>query len=114
MDVTTEKNSKSDFWRHPGGKLLKEGPQALSEEELLSIIIGSGIPGRSAEAIAVDIIQKYGSLSGLMGLPLEKLLDIRGLGDVRIIRIAAAFEIARRFTRQAITLNEKDKHNSKS
>jgi DNA repair protein RadC len=103
----------SDFWRHPGGKLLKEGPQALSDEELLSIIIGSGIPGRSAEAIAEDIIQRYGSLSGLMGLPLEKLLDIRGLGDVRIIRIAAAFEIARRLIQKASLQHEETKQASK-
>jgi DNA repair protein RadC len=48
-----------------------------------------------------------------MGLPLEKLLDIRGLGDVRIIRIAAAFEIARRLIQKASLQHEETKQASK-
>ncbi len=86
----------SRFWRHPGGKLRDLGPESLTDAELLAILIGSGNQGRSAEEIAGEIVHRFGSLDGLLNQPVEKLLQIKGLGDVRVIRIVAAFEIARR------------------
>jgi DNA repair protein RadC len=83
-------------WNHPGGKLREQGAAALTESELLAILISTGVPGRSAEQIAADILGEYGSLEGLAGRPLEELLRFKGLSDVKIIRIAAALEIARR------------------
>jgi DNA repair protein RadC len=84
-------------WKHPGGKLRERGAEALSEAELLAILISTGIPGRSAEVIANDVLREYGSLKKLSGRPVEELLRFKGLSDVKIIRIAAAMEIARRF-----------------
>jgi len=83
-------------WNHPGGKLRELGAAPLSDAELLAILIGTGIPGRSAEQIAADVLAEYGSLRNLSGRPLEELLRFKGLSDVKIIRIAAALEIARR------------------
>ncbi len=83
-------------WSHPGGKLREKGAQSLTEEELLAILISSGIKGKPAGKIAEDILVRFGSLEKLSNQPLEKLLNIKGLSDVKIIRIAAAFEIARR------------------
>jgi DNA repair protein RadC len=71
----------------------------LTEKELLAILISPGIRGRPAEAIAADILQCFGSLRGLANQPLEKLLEIKGLADVKIIRLAAALEIALRLSR---------------
>ena len=88
---------KRQRWKHPGGKLREQGADALSESELLSILISTGIPGKSAEEIAEEVLSKYGSFRGLAGRPLEELLEFKGLSDVKIIRIAAAMEIARRF-----------------
>jgi DNA repair protein RadC len=83
-------------WQHPGGKLRELGAQTLTDADLLSILIAPGIKGKPAEKIAQEILQKFGGFKGMANQPLEKLLDIKGLGDTRIIRIAAAFEIARR------------------
>ena len=83
-------------WTHPGGKLREKGAAALSEVELLSILISTGVPGRSAEQIAGEILDEFGSLQGLAGRPLQDFLRFKGLSDVKIIRIAAALEIARR------------------
>ena len=83
-------------WEHAGGKLAELGPQALTEAELLSILVAPGTPGNSAEKIAENILKKFGSLEGLGGLPLERLYEIKGMGDTKIIRLAAALEIARR------------------
>jgi len=87
-------------WKHPGGKLRERGAASLSEQELLSIIISPGIKGRPAELIAAEVLQKFGSLEGLANQPLERLLTIKGLSDVKITRIAAAFELARRLAKQ--------------
>jgi len=86
-------------WRHPGGKLRELGPASLTEKELLAILISPGIRGHSAEAIAADILERFGSLKGLANQPLEKLLEIKGLADVKIIRLAAALELALRLSR---------------
>lgn len=72
------------------------GPEILSDSELLAVIISSGIPGKSAEKIAEDIIGRFGSFRGIAGQPYEKFEEIGGLGRVKIHRLAAAFEIATR------------------
>lgn len=72
------------------------GPKSLEDAELLAILISTGMRGRSAESIARDVLDHFGSLAGLANQPLERLLAFKGLGDVKILRIAAAFEIARR------------------
>ena len=89
-------NSSSQKWRHPGGKLRELGPESLSDPELLAILISSGIKGKPAEKIAEEILANFGSLKGMANQPLHKFLEIKGLGHVKTIRIAAAFEIARR------------------
>jgi len=88
------------IWTHPGGKLREEGASALSEKELLAIVISTGVVGRSAEEIANDVLDEFGSLKGLAGRPLEELLRFKGLSDVKIIRIAAALEIGRRLSQR--------------
>ena len=87
-------------WNRPGGKLREEGPQSLNDSELLSILISSGIKGKPAQKIADEILEKFGSLEGLANQPLEDLLKIKGLSDVKIIRIAAAYELAIRLAKQ--------------
>jgi DNA repair protein RadC len=89
-------NSKLPIWQHPGGKLRELGAETLSDAELLSILIAPGISGKPAEKVAEEILQRFGGFKGMANQPLEKLLDVKGLGDTKIIRIAAAFEIARR------------------
>jgi DNA repair protein RadC len=83
-------------WKHPGGKLRELGSANLTDKELLAILISTGIKGKPAEKIAEEILEKFGSIEGLANQPLEKLLETKGLSDVKIIRIAAAFEIALR------------------
>lgn len=88
-------DSLKDF-EHAGGKLAELGPEALTDAELLSILVSPGTPGNPAETIAANILQKYGSIERLAGRPLEELYEIKGMGDVKIIRLAAALELARR------------------
>ena len=99
-------NNKPQKWRHPGGKLRELGAEALTDAELLSILIAPGIKDKPAEEIAEEILQKFGGFKGMANQPLEKLLDIKGLGDTKIIRIAAAFEIARRVVNEVLKEHE--------
>ena len=111
MKKRIERQSKEDsevhHWRHPGDKFLERGADKLSDAELLSILISTGIKGKSAEKIAEEILAKFGSFKGMANQPLKKFLEIRGIGDVKIIRIAAAFEIARRIVNQVLKEYEK-------
>jgi DNA repair protein RadC len=83
-------------WRHPGGKLRELGPESLTEAELLAILISSGIKDKPAETIADEILSKFGSFKGMANQGYRNFLAIKGLGQVKAIRIAAALEIARR------------------
>jgi len=87
-------------WSHPGGKLRELGPDQVDDNELLAILISSGIKGKPALTIADELLEEYGSIEGLANQPLEKLLTIKGLSDVKIIRIAAALELARRLNKK--------------
>jgi DNA repair protein RadC len=96
MQKLISNNATNKKCTHPGGKLRELGADKLSDDELLAVIIGAGIPGNPAEKIAHDILNKFGSFKGMANQPLAKFLEIKGLGERKVIKIAAIFEIARR------------------
>ena len=97
---TSKSFSTGETWRHPGGKLLRAGPQSLTEAELLAIVISAGTTKNPAEKIAAELIQKFHSFRGIAAQPLEELMKIGGLGQVKLCRIAAALEIGRRMANE--------------
>ncbi len=66
------------------------------DADLLAEIIGSGTEGHDAKKIAQDLLVRFGSLEGLYGQDMGLFKEIQGLGSVKIIRITAALEIAKR------------------
>ena len=88
MEKNKQKKPDLQKWNHPGGKLRELGAENLSDSELLSIIISTGIKGKSAEKIAEEIIRKFGSFKGMANQPFEKFYKIHGLSEVKITRIA--------------------------
>lgn len=101
-DYGTMENNGTPMWQHPGGKLRRLGPETCTDAELLAILIGAGTSGKSALEIADEILDKYDSFKGLTNQPFEKLYRIKGLKEVKVTRIAAAFEIARRIVKKVI------------
>ena len=95
-------------WIHPGGKLRDVGAENLSDAELLAVLISTGIPGKSAEQISQEILAKFGSFRGIAAKPLDRFLAIKGLGDVKVLRIAAAFEIAKRIVNEVLDEQEEE------
>lgn len=86
----------------PREKMLRYGPSALSDPELLAIFLRTGIKGQSAIKIGRNLLQKYGSLSGLGSLGIKHLSGEHGLGLAKSCQLLAAFEMGARAAREAI------------
>lgn len=80
-----------DFDR-PREKLVAKGPEALSDTELLVVLLGSGVRGKSVFQVAHSILRKLGK--GNPDVP--GLVSIEGIGFAKACQIAASFEFARR------------------
>jgi len=80
----------------PREKLLKLGPQALTEAELVAIFLRTGVAGRSALDIARDLLQQFRSLRGLLSADRAALCAAPGMGIARYATLQAVLELARR------------------
>lgn len=83
-----------DFDR-PREKLIRKGPKALSDIELIAIIIGKGIPGKDVFQIAKEISKNL--KDNFTKVKYETLRNIEGVGSARACQIMASFELARRY-----------------
>jgi DNA repair protein RadC len=90
----------------PREKLLYKGPAALSNAELIAILIGSGNNEESAVALSKRIMNEVNdNLAELSRLTISDLQRYKGIGEAKAITIAAALELGRR--RSTSILNEK-------
>lgn len=92
---TSIKNWAED--ERPREKMLHKGPAALSDAELLAILISSGTRERSAIDLARDVLAlAHNNLHELGRLSVIELQKTKGIGEARAITIAAALELGRR------------------
>ena len=80
----------------PREKLLSQGPQALSDAELLAIFLRVGVVGKSAVDLARDLLTEFGSLNGIFNAGRDELTAVNGMGDSKYVQVQAIFEMARR------------------
>lgn len=80
----------------PREKLLARGAQALSDAELLSIFLRTGVPGRNAVDVARELLRAHGSLRRLASAGVDDVCASRGLGRAKWAQLQASLEIARR------------------
>ena len=81
----------------PREKLRDKGPQALSNAELLAILIGSGTPGVSAVELMQTVLNKCGNNLNTLGKKtISELMDNKGIGEAKAITILAACELGKR------------------
>ncbi len=90
----TIKSLKEDD--RPREKLILKGSQALSDSELLAILIRNGSIGYSAIDIAKDMLIHYDGLNNLISYDFSDFKKFKGMGTVKAVTLAASFEIARR------------------
>lgn len=81
----------------PREKMLDKGPSALSNAELLAIMIRTGTGKMNAVDVARTLLQKAGGrLNDVADMPMEKLCSVSGIGRSKAVAISAAFELGRR------------------
>jgi DNA repair protein RadC len=85
----------------PRERLLKQGADALSDVELVAVLLRTGRVGVSALQMAAELLQETGGLTGLVSLT-PQLLRRRGLGPAKAATLLAALEIAGRVAREQL------------
>jgi DNA repair protein RadC len=80
----------------PREKLIKKGASALKLEELLAILLRTGIKNKNVLKLAKDILSRYNQ-EKLKNITYEELRNIYGVGPTKAVQILAAIEIGRRF-----------------
>ncbi len=86
----------------PREKLAAHGAAALSDSELIGILLRTGLPGANAVDIGRQMILQFGSLAGLARASLTELAKIKGVGPAKAVQLAAAFGLASRLARENI------------
>ncbi|HEX5789640.1 MAG TPA: DNA repair protein RadC [Luteolibacter sp.] len=86
----------------PREKWLQAGAGALDNAELLALFIASGTRGHSAIDIGRELLSRHGSLAALGALSASQLAEEPGMGLAKASRLAAAFELAARVSREQL------------
>lgn len=102
--------AREDKEELPYERFLRFGPEALTEAELLAIIIRTGTKGKSALEAAKDVLKlarypKKGLL-GLQNLTVEELKGISGIGEVKAVKLKCITELSKRMSRAKVSAGE--------
>lgn len=94
----------------PRERLLAEGPERLTDAELLAIILRvgmgtfkEGVPGKNVYETALSILRDFQGLRGLDRARIRELLKVPGLGPAKVAQIKAAFELGKRLCAGKLT-----------
>lgn len=75
---------------------MAKGPDALSDAQLLAILLRTGRPDFSAVQVAIELLGRVGSIGGLAMCGIEELCAIQGIGPAKAAQLKAAVELGRR------------------
>ena len=87
----------------PREKLLKKGAGALSNSELLAILLRTGTKGTSAIDLSRNILKKFGTFRDMAHTDTRDWKEFKGLGGAKIAHIQAALEIGRRYQQDVVS-----------
>jgi DNA repair protein RadC len=79
----------------PRQRLIRSGPDSLSDAEILSVLLGNGSREVCSLSLAREVLNEGDGLLGLVGIDAERLLR-RGLGEAKAATVLASLELARR------------------
>lgn len=100
---TSEYHSRIKDWAsedRPREKLEQHGSAALTDAELLAILIGSGTKHITALDLAKTLLSEYGNIAELAKCNFQELRKFKGIGKVKAIKLVASFEMLRRVQAQ--------------
>ena len=84
----------------PRERLAAHGAAALSDGELIAILLRTGVVGANAIEVARQLLAEFGNLSGLARSTVKELARIKGVGPAKAVQLAAAFGLASRLARE--------------
>jgi DNA repair protein RadC len=87
----------------PRERMLQFGAQALSNAELLAILLRTGTFAESAVYLAQKVLIEAGSLRNLVDMSMDQLMTIKGIGPAKALQIQASIELGRRLARTSMT-----------
>lgn len=90
----------------PREKMLTRGPSALSDTELLALLLRTGISGRNVLQLAQDMLLASGGLANLLLTPAAQQRSIKGLGPAKQSELLAVMELAKRAMAQQLRSRE--------
>lgn len=94
MDYRRLKDLPEDLL--PRERLFQHGPEALSNREILAILLRTGLKGENVLDIAERILTEAGGLAGLARMSVHEMTQLRGLGTAKASELKAALEIGKR------------------
>lgn len=80
----------------PRERLREAGPAALSDLELVALLLGSGLPGHNVFDVARALLDHFKSLRAMLDAPPEEFESVRGIGPAKAAMLMAVVELARR------------------
>ena len=86
----------------PREKLLQRGPSALSDAELLALLLRTGVQGKNVLQLADELVRDFGGVRGLLHSGAEALRQVKGLGPAKRAELLAVVELARRALAQEL------------
>lgn len=92
----------------PREKLLARGATALTDPELIAILLRTGVPGANAIDVARQLLEEYKSLSGLSRCSVKEIETIRGIGEAKAIQLVAAFGLGQRLANERLSRQRLD------
>lgn len=92
----------------PREKLLARGATALTDPELIAILLRTGVPGANAIDVARQLLEEYKSLSGLSRCSVKEIETIRGIGEAKAIQLVAAFGLGQRLANERLSRQKLD------
>jgi len=86
----------------PREKLLQRGPSALSDAELLALLLRTGTQGKNVVLLAQELVDRFGGIAGLLHSGADALKTVKGLGPAKQAELMAVVELARRALSQEL------------
>ena len=86
----------------PREKLWERGADALTDRELIAILLRSGVRGKNVVEVSGEILARWKTLTGLCRASAEELVAIRGIGRAKAAQLAAAFKLADRMAKEKV------------
>lgn len=86
----------------PREKLIERGPSALSDAELLAIFLRTGVQGKSAVALAQELLRDFGGLRAMLMADQKTFCQQKGLGDAKYTQLQAVLEMSRRHLKETL------------